>query len=78
MHIYGNLKKALFELSDDVIVGWWSIFLHAVCSKAFCMDRMYILERFNSINNSIVYIFTQYNLLQIINTEETVDLFSVM
>ncbi len=42
------------------------------------MVKMYLLERFHSINNSILYISVQSNLLQIINAEETVDIFSVM
>ncbi len=78
-----NVNKALYVLCDDVTVGLWSmckytVFLHTVV-KYFALSECTFLEIFASINN-VIYIIsfciTQH--LQIINTEETVDLFSIV
>ncbi len=76
-HIFtDNVNKALFELCNDVTVGWWSmytciIFFHAV------VKQFALLVRFVSVNNPILFISVQSNLPQIINAEKPEDLFNV-
>ncbi len=81
MHIYKECEQSV------IWAMWWRhsglvvyVHMHYIpphFSKAFCMVRMYILERIDFISNSILYISAQYNLLQINKAEETVDLFTL-